>query len=83
MYVCVCNAVTENHIELAVNDGARRMRDLRQTLGVTAECNRCAGCAKQCLSRALERSEVAQDSLAMRALHVLTGGTPELKPQAS
>lgn len=83
MYVCVCNAVTERHIEHAVNQGARRMRDLRQTLGVTAECNRCASCAKQCLSSTLKRAEVTEDSLAVRALQALTGGAPGLEPQAS
>ncbi|HRQ56200.1 MAG TPA: (2Fe-2S)-binding protein [Azoarcus taiwanensis] len=83
MYICVCNAVTERHIEHAVRQGARRMRDLRQNLGVTSECNRCATCAKQCLNSALERSDAAQDNLAVRALQALTGGAPGFEPQAS
>ncbi len=53
MYICICNAVTENHIEEAVRQGARRMRDLHKQLGVTAECGRCANCAHQCLKSAL------------------------------
>ncbi len=53
MYVCVCRAVTEKHIESAVNAGARRLRDLRTQLGVTEECGRCAKCAKQCLDEAV------------------------------
>lgn len=53
MYVCVCRAVTERHIEQAVKNGARRMRDLREGLGVTEECGRCAVCAKQCLESAV------------------------------
>ncbi len=55
MYVCVCRAVTEKHIETAVAAGARRLRDLRAELGVTEECGRCAKCAKQCLSQALDQ----------------------------
>ena len=53
MYVCVCRAVTEKHIETAVLAGARRLRDLRVQLGVTEECGRCAKCAKQCLDGAV------------------------------
>ncbi|MFB1029171.1 MAG: (2Fe-2S)-binding protein, partial [Thauera sp.] len=44
MYVCVCNAVTERQIHHAAAQGARTLRDLRQSLGVTAECGRCARC---------------------------------------
>lgn len=58
MYICVCNAVTENHIEQAVQQGARRMRDLRTQLGVTAECSRCAHCAHQCLQSVLADNKV-------------------------
>ena len=53
MYVCVCSAVTERDIECAAAQGARRLRDLRQCLGVTAECNRCACAAKCCLDAAI------------------------------
>lgn len=53
MFVCVCSAVTESQIHQAVNSGAKTLRDLRQDMGVTAECGRCAKCAKQCLNEAL------------------------------
>ncbi len=53
MYVCVCNAVTERHIHDAVERGVRRMRDLRDHLGVAADCGRCASCAHSCLKSAL------------------------------
>jgi len=51
--VCVCNAVTEREIHLATTQGARTLRDLRHSLGVTAECGRCARCAHDCLKSAL------------------------------
>jgi len=53
MYVCVCNAVTERHIEHAVREGASTLRQLRLELGVSAECGRCASCARDCLRAAL------------------------------
>ena len=52
MYVCVCKAVTENHIHQAAREGARTLKDLRRELGVTSECGRCAGCARNCLREA-------------------------------
>lgn len=54
MYVCICNAVTERHIAQAVEQGARRLRDLRASLGVAAECGRCASCAHSCLRVTLD-----------------------------
>lgn len=52
MYICVCQAVTEKQIHAAVRDGARSMKDLRETLGVGVECGACGSCAKQCLREA-------------------------------
>ncbi len=52
MYVCVCRAVTERQIIQAAHNGAKSLKDLRNNLGVTSECGRCAGCARQCLREA-------------------------------
>ncbi len=58
MYVCVCKAVTEKQIHAAVQAGARTMKDLREQLGVGADCGSCGSCAKQYLREA--RSEAVQ-----------------------
>ena len=55
MYICICNAVTDKQIERAVEGGACRMRDLRNELGVTADCACCAESARRCLASALEK----------------------------
>lgn len=72
MYVCVCNAVTERQIEHAIENGARRLRDLRAKLGVAGECGRCASCAHACLKQAAAAAPVGTDAslngLAMEAL---------------
>lgn len=52
MYVCVCAAVTERQIQQAASAGATTLQDLRRELGVSAECGRCASCARQCLREA-------------------------------
>lgn len=83
MYICVCNAVTERHIEDAVANGARRLRDLRVHLGVSAECGRCASCAHQCLKVALDSGpNSALDQLAARAMQALPP-LPSLEMEAT
>ncbi len=52
MYVCICRGITESHIQAAVRDGARSMKDLRQQLGIGEECGSCGSSAKQCLREA-------------------------------
>jgi len=64
MYVCVCNAVTERHIDEAVSEGASTLRELRDRLGVAGECGRCAVCARDCLRSALaEQTPTAKPAL--------------------
>lgn len=60
MYVCICKGVTENVIREAVEQGAERMRDLKERLGVTEQCGICACHAKQALEQALAQKTLAQ-----------------------
>ena len=60
MYVCVCKAVTERQIQEAALAGARRLKDLRRELGVTADCGLCATCAQACLREACKGAEPGQ-----------------------
>lgn len=53
MYVCVCNAITERHIAEAIDEGACSLRELRERLGVGAECGRCVRHARDCVRAAL------------------------------
>jgi bacterioferritin-associated ferredoxin len=54
MYVCICRQVTDRDIHEAVAQGACRMRDLREQLGVSTQCGKCAGCANDLLKEARE-----------------------------
>lgn len=83
MYICVCNGVTERHIEAAVVDGATRMRDLRTQLGVATECGKCANCAHQCLKSALDRHPPERGpSWMSEAMHGL-GGALQLEVETA
>lgn len=54
MYVCVCNAVTERQIRLAVrDDGVVTFRQLQAELRVAVCCGRCEPCARRVLADAL------------------------------
>lgn len=52
MYVCICMAVTDREIHQAIDGGARSLRDLRNHLGITSQCGRCATCAHGLLKQA-------------------------------
>lgn len=73
MYICVCQAVTEKQIHAAVRDGARTMKDLRDTLGVGIECGACGSCAKQCLREA--RHDIAAINTVPDNVIAISGGS--------
>lgn len=56
MYICICNAVTERHIEQAVEEGALTVDDLQQRLALGSQCGNCKSCAKECLSSLRQQS---------------------------
>ena len=51
MYVCICNAVTDKQIRRAARQGARSLPELRDRLGVAANCGSCAVQAMELLDR--------------------------------
>lgn len=53
MYVCICNAVTENMIREAVADGVRDLGELSATLGVATCCGSCEPIAREILNEEL------------------------------
>ncbi len=53
MYVCVCKAVREADVHLAVENGARNMRELIAATGCVSSCKKCARTAVESLEAAL------------------------------
>ncbi|MGA4608751.1 (2Fe-2S)-binding protein [Pseudoalteromonas maricaloris] len=53
MYVCICHGVTDKKIAETIDNGARSMRDLSQTLSVGKQCGKCCNCAKKILNEKL------------------------------
>jgi bacterioferritin-associated ferredoxin len=56
MYVCVCNAVTENAIREAVDNGVRSLAELRLHTGCSMTCGTCQELAEEVLAEAIEFS---------------------------
>jgi bacterioferritin-associated ferredoxin len=54
MIICVCKAVSDRHIRLAVKNGATCVRDLTRELGVGTCCGKCIPEAKATLSASLD-----------------------------
>ncbi len=42
MYICLCNALTDRHIEQAVASGASRPREVYAACACRAQCRNCA-----------------------------------------
>lgn len=55
MYICICKAVTEKKIRLAVEGGARTLRELQQQHGLGTGCGKCVPAARSCMDEALRR----------------------------
>lgn len=56
MYVCLCKGVTDKQIKAAVNEGARRMRCLREQTGLGSQCGKCCCEAKTILDQYVDSS---------------------------
>ena len=56
MYVCLCNALTNTQVGRAVQDGARRPREVYAACGCRA---RCGGCTKTILGVIRDRPPAA------------------------
>jgi bacterioferritin-associated ferredoxin len=41
MYVCICNALTDQQIVTAIEQGARTVAEAYRTLGVEINCGHC------------------------------------------
>ncbi len=63
MYVCVCNAVTESDIRLAVERGVHNLKQLTRTTGCSGSCGRCIDIASESLQLALAEKRSMQDML--------------------
>jgi bacterioferritin-associated ferredoxin len=73
MYVCLCNAVTDEQIRAEVKQGACTMRELRDRLGVATCCGRCSPCARAILT------EIIMNAAAHR---MPVAATPDLPAEA-
>lgn len=54
MYVCICNAVTDNQILEAQQNGHTSVRDISRLLGVGKCCGKCIDTAKEVLKQGEE-----------------------------
>ena len=50
MYVCICKAVTDRQLELAINDGLCTRRQLFECFGVGSDCGKCNKDIRELLS---------------------------------
>ncbi|MBA1146805.1 bacterioferritin-associated ferredoxin [Ectothiorhodospiraceae bacterium WFHF3C12] len=58
MYVCVCHGITDRQVREAIDRGARKLRDLREELGLCTDCGKCGPCARDLLQEAAPETDV-------------------------
>ncbi|HHH48677.1 MAG TPA: (2Fe-2S)-binding protein [Gammaproteobacteria bacterium] len=56
MYICICKAVTDSDIRGAVEEGTTSMRGLRDRLGCSGQCGKCARQVRQLRDQALSET---------------------------
>jgi len=54
MYVCVCNAVSDREINLAIESGAATLDQLRERLNVATVCGHCTCLIEERLEKKLD-----------------------------
>jgi bacterioferritin-associated ferredoxin len=68
MYVCICNAITDQQIRKAAADGVRNLWDLQQELGVAAGCGSCKETASEILRESRQRHQISEPVVYQPAL---------------
>ena len=63
MYVCICNAITDKQIRRAAKAGVTDIYELRERLGVAANCGSCVDEAQSILN------ESGQDKFAQASMY--------------
>ncbi|MBI2993879.1 MAG: (2Fe-2S)-binding protein [Gammaproteobacteria bacterium] len=66
MYICMCQAVTEDELYAAIKDGAVTLKQLRKCLQVANCCGGCTERVKACVRGALKRQ--AENEAVLMAL---------------
>ena len=61
MYVCICKNVTDTAIGDAVCQGAYRMKDLKECLGVSTQRGICAVYAQEVLEQELMKHSIKKE----------------------
>ena len=70
MYVCLCEGVTDSQIRDAVYEGCCSYREVRSSLGIAAQCGKCACLAKQVVRETIAEVQSSQPALAYPATFV-------------
>ncbi len=60
MYICVCKAVTDKQIKVAIDKGARTRKQLYQCTGAGDVCGKCTRHIKQMLDENLCSQPIMQ-----------------------
>lgn len=64
MIVCICSRVSDSTIRACVEQGARSLKDIRDTLKVGVVCGTCAQCARALVRQYVSEQRAREGSMA-------------------
>lgn len=84
MIVCICKSVRERDIRELVDSSQEglRMRDLRERLGVSSECGKCAQRA-HCLLKGCANEAARQDGRSAPGCNIAVSLDPAALPESA
>lgn len=68
MYVCICNAITEDQVRAQLDRGARTVAAVHRALGVSPKCGKCLPMMRDLVRRNLREDAVTAVATQAEAL---------------
>ena len=59
-YICLCKGITDSQIRQAVAEGAENVRAVRERLGVSTQCGRCACDVREIVNTAVDDNPLGE-----------------------
>lgn len=60
MLVCLCNGISDKHIDTELSEGASNFKDIKARLGIGNCCGQCVSFAKALVSDKITETQSAQ-----------------------
>jgi len=60
MLVCLCNGISDKHIDSELSEGASNFKDIKTRLGIGNCCGQCVSFAKEMVAEKMTETQLSQ-----------------------